>query len=71
MELNQLQTYVLMICASAVTRLGGIFDFDNQLDRLNQIRQELEDSAIWNDPKKAEALGRERARLESVLLPLD
>ena len=41
------------------------------LDRLNQIKQDLEDPAIWNDPKKAEALGRERARLEDILLPLD
>ena len=55
----------------AVLRLGGIFDFDNQLDRLNQIKQEFEDPDIWSDQKNAEALGRERARLEAVLLPLD
>jgi len=60
-----------MTFVHAVLRLGGIFDFDNQLDRLNQIRQELEDPDIWSDQKKAEALGRERARLEEVLLPLD
>jgi peptide chain release factor 2 len=52
-------------------RLGGIFDFDNQLDRLNQIRQEFEDPDIWSDQKKAENLGKERARLEALLLPLD
>ncbi len=52
-------------------RLGGIFDFDNQLDRLNQVRQELEDPDVWSDQKRAEGLGKERARLESVLLPLD
>lgn len=52
-------------------RLGGFFDFDNQLDRLNQINQELEDPDVWSDQKKAEALGRERARLEAMLLPLD
>jgi peptide chain release factor 2 len=56
---------------SAVLRLGGFFDFDNQLDRLNQIKQEFEDPAIWNDQTKAESLGRERARLEDTLLPLD
>jgi len=55
----------------AVLRLGGIFDFDNQLDHLNQIRQEFEDPDIWSDQKKAEALGRERASLEGVLLPLE
>ena len=31
----------------------------------------MEDPDIWSDPKKAEALGRERARLEAILLPLD
>jgi peptide chain release factor 2 len=60
-----------MIFVCAASRLGGIFDFDNQLDRLNQIRQDFEDPDIWSDQKKAEALGRERARLEGVLLPLD
>jgi len=59
-----------MIFVSAMLRLGGTFDFDNQLDQLNQIRQDLEDPEIWNDPKKAEALGRERSRLEAVLLPI-
>jgi len=52
-------------------RLGGTFDFDNQLDRLNQIRQEFEDPDLWSDQKRAEGLGKERARLEGVLLPLD
>jgi peptide chain release factor 2 len=60
-----------MIFVRAVLRLGGIFDFDNQLDHLNQIKQEFEDPDIWSDQKKAEALGRERARLEEVLLPLE
>lgn len=38
---------------------------------MNQIRQEFEDPDIWSDQKKAEELGKERARLEAVLLPLD
>jgi peptide chain release factor 2 len=60
-----------MISASAVLRLGGIFDFDNQLDRLNQILQDFEDPDVWNDQPRALALGKERARLEAVLLPLE
>ncbi|MBT8422934.1 MAG: peptide chain release factor 2 [Gammaproteobacteria bacterium] len=51
--------------------LRRYLDFDNQLDRLNQIRQDLEDPDVWADQKKAEALGKERARLEAILLPLD
>lgn len=30
--------------------------------------RELEDPAIWNDPERAQALGRERAQLEAVVL---
>ena len=56
---------------SARLRLGGTFDFDNQLDRLNQIKQDLEDPSVWEDPSKAESMGRERARLEAVLVPLE
>jgi peptide chain release factor 2 len=33
--------------------------------------RELEDPAIWNDPNRAQALGRERASLEGVVLNLD
>lgn len=52
-------------------RSGGIFDFDNQLDRLNQIRHEFESPELWANQSRAQELGRERARLEAVLLPLD
>jgi peptide chain release factor 2 len=60
-----------MTCVRVAPRSGGIFDFDNQLDRLNQIRQDLEDPDVWADQAKAQSLGRERARLEAVLEPLD
>ena len=33
--------------------------------------RELEDPNIWNDPERAQALGRERAALEAVVLTLD
>lgn len=33
--------------------------------------RELEDPALWNDPEKAQAIGRERAELEGVVLTLD
>ena len=31
----------------------------------------LEDPAVWNDPKKAQELGREKKRLDDVVLVLD
>lgn len=33
--------------------------------------RELEDPTLWNDPEKAQAIGRERAELEGVVVTLD
>ena len=49
-------------------RSGGIFDFDHKVERLEEVSRELEDPAIWNTPDKAQALGRERASLEKVVV---
>ncbi len=45
-------------------RLGGIFDFDSKVERLEEVNRELESSEIWNVPEQALALGKERASLE-------
>lgn len=47
--------------------LGGIFDFAAKSERLQEINLLLEDSAIWSNPEQAQALGKERAQLESVV----
>ena len=49
---------------------GGIFDLDARSERLIEVSRELEDPAIWNHPERAQELGRERARLEEVVLTL-
>ncbi len=49
---------------------GGIFDFDKKSDKLEQVNQELEDPNVWNDPKRAQDLGREKKSLESIVLAL-
>lgn len=46
---------------------GGIFDFDIKSEKLEQVNAEMEDPAIWNDPKKAQDLGREKKSLESIV----
>ncbi len=56
------------ISGNAPFPLGGIFDFDRRQERLAEVVRELEDPDIWNDPERAQALGRERARLEEVVL---
>ncbi len=48
--------------------LGGIFDFAAREERLEEILRELESPDVWNDPERAQALGRERAQLEAVVL---
>ncbi len=56
---------------AALTRSGGIFDYAEKRDRLEEVSRELENPEIWNDPEKAQALGRERARLEHIVGTLD
>ncbi|MEY3508908.1 MAG: hypothetical protein RLZ21_664 [Pseudomonadota bacterium] len=46
---------------------GGIFDFDAKSNRLVEVNQILEDPKIWDDPKQAQALGKEKKLLEGVV----
>ena len=52
-------------------RSGGIFDYAQKRDRLEEVGRELENPDIWSDQEKAQALGRERARLEAIVTTLD
>jgi len=54
----------------AASICGGIFDFDGKQDRLTEVNQLAEDPTIWNDAERAQALGREKKLLESVVLTL-
>lgn len=51
--------------------LGGIFDYPEKKDRLTEVLRELEDPEVWNDPDRAQALGKERALLEAVVDNMD
>jgi peptide chain release factor 2 len=50
-----------------VTRLGGIFDFDSKAERLTEVLRELENPKIWDKPDEAQALGKERVQLETIV----
>ena len=52
-------------------RFGATFDYDSKRDRLVEVTAELQRGDVWNDPKRAQDLGRERARLEGVVEPLE
>jgi peptide chain release factor 2 len=60
-----------MISPSALRRCGGFFDYDTKSERLTEVNRELEDPGIWNTPGKAQELGRERARLDTIVGTLD
>jgi peptide chain release factor 2 len=46
---------------------GGIFDFDLKSEKLEQVNAELEDPAVWDDPKRAQDLGKEKKSLENIV----
>jgi peptide chain release factor 2 len=51
--------------------LGGIFDYANKKEQLEEVSRELEDPDIWNDPEKAQQLGKDRVTLENIVLVID
>ena len=51
--------------------LGGIFDYDGKKEKLEEVSRELEDSAVWNNPERAQALGKERSALEQIVGTID
>jgi len=46
---------------------GGIFDFDQKSEKLEQVNGELEDPTVWNDQKRAQDLGKEKKSLENIV----
>ena len=60
-----------MTSRSAPARSGGTFDYDSRSERLAEVLRELEDPTVWSNPDRAQELGRERTRLETVVGTLD
>ncbi len=56
---------------TALCSLGGIFDYDAKKERLEEVSRELESSEVWNEPERAQALGKERSALEVVVKTID
>ncbi len=53
------------------TCFGGTFDYDAKRERLEEVSRELEQPEIWNEPERAQALGKERSNLEAVVDTVD
>ena len=58
-------------CRRVSTPCGAIFDYAEKRDRLSEVDAELAEPDVWNDPDRAQELGREKARLESTIEPLE
>ena len=56
---------------SALKRSGGIFDYDQRSERLTEVERELEVPSVWEDPERAQALGKERSDLELIVRTID
>ena len=50
---------------------GGIFDYDAKALKLTEVNSALEDPTVWDNPKRAQELGKEKKSLEDVVLVLD
>ncbi len=59
------------ISTSAQKCSGGIFDYAHRQDRLAEVELELAEPRVWEQPERAQELGRERAELEKVVHTLE
>lgn len=55
------------ISRRAKPNFGGIFDFDIKSEKLEQVNAELEDPKVWEEPKRAQELGKEKKSLEAIV----
>ncbi|MGM9484063.1 peptide chain release factor 2 [Roseateles sp. NT4] len=53
--------------AARTDALRGYLDFDRKALRLNEVNASLENPNVWNDPKRAQELGKEKRTLETVV----
>ncbi|PJG57984.1 peptide chain release factor 2 [Aeromonas cavernicola] len=51
--------------------LRGYLDYDAKKERLEEVNAELEQPDVWNEPERAQALGKERVSLENVVGTID
>ncbi|MBI5717116.1 MAG: peptide chain release factor 2 [Burkholderiales bacterium] len=65
-EINAIGT-LLADLSERTQQLRGYLDYDRKALRLNEVNAALENPAVWNEPKRAQELGREKKALETVV----
>ncbi|MEN1928147.1 peptide chain release factor 2 [Luteimonas sp. MJ250] len=66
MELNPVRQRIADL-KGRLDALRGFLDYDTKRERLEEVERELENPDIWNDPERAQALGRERSLLDKTV----
>ncbi|MBM5570781.1 MULTISPECIES: peptide chain release factor 2 [Deefgea] len=69
-QLNQIENQLKELGARA-DELKRYLDYPGKVDRLEEVVRLSEAPETWNDPKKAQEVGRERKALEDIVLVLD
>src|SRR5258707_15644994 len=52
---------------AATALLRRFLDWDRAMKRLDELNAKVEDSTLWDDPKAAQEVMRERQRLEQAI----
>ena len=65
-EINPIKNTILDL-RSRGSALKDYLDFDIKNERLVEVLRELEVPEVWNDPARAQALGKERGQLETIV----
>ncbi|MGB4672770.1 MAG: peptide chain release factor 2 [Azovibrio sp.] len=69
-HINRISNHLDDLAARA-TELRRYLDYDQKHERLIVVNLELEDPRVWDDPKRAQELGREKRSLEDVVRVLE
>ncbi|WP_162585980.1 peptide chain release factor 2 [Variovorax sp. RA8] len=69
-QINQIGATLADLSARTAD-LRRYLDYDAKAERLRTVNASLEDPSVWNDPKKAQELGREKKALDDVVVTLD
>ncbi|WOJ96255.1 peptide chain release factor 2 [Congregibacter brevis] len=51
--------------------LRGYLDVDQRRERLSEVELELAEPSVWDNPERAQDLGRERSSLEAIVNSID
>ncbi|MFT2091312.1 peptide chain release factor 2 [Paraglaciecola sp. 2405UD69-4] len=69
-EINPVNNAIADIRQRALS-LRGYLDYDQKKERLEEVNRELESPDVWNEPERAQALGKEKVALEMVVETID